>query len=40
MKKTCRHCGYCRKVNGRWYCNDYDFYIDDIDTPQEHDCED
>lgn len=36
---TCRHCGYCRKVNGRWYCNDYDFYIDDIDEPQEHDCD-
>ena len=36
----CRHCGYCRKVSGRWYCNDYDFYIDDIDVPQEYNCED
>ena len=28
MKRTCRH-----------YCNDYDFEIDNIDMPQDHECE-
>ena len=40
MRRTCRHCGYCIKRNGRYYCNDYDFEIDNIDMPQDHECED
>lgn len=39
MRRTCRHCGYCIKRGNKWYCNDYDFEIDNIDEPQEHDCE-